>query len=111
MRVREIMEKLELFLVAGASGVDREAYSVYIGDMLSWVMSNAQQGNIWITIQSHLNIVAVASLTGVSCIIVAEGCIVEKDTVDKANEEGIPIFASDLSSYQIARKLIELGIE
>ncbi len=110
MKVRELMDQLELFLVAGASGVDKEVKTAYMGDMLSWVMANAQQNSAWITIQSHINIVAVASLLNLSCIIVAEGASVDEDTVEKANEEGMPIFSSDLNSYRLAVKMAELGI-
>jgi serine kinase of HPr protein (carbohydrate metabolism regulator) len=111
MIVKEMMEKLELFLVAGASGVDKEVTSGYVGDLLSWVMGNAEQGAAWVTIQSHVNIVAVATLLNLSCIIVADGCHVDEETVEKANEEGMPIFATDMNAYQMVKKLVSIGIE
>lgn len=110
MTVRNVMEELELFLIAGASGIDSEVKKVYIGDLLSWVMGNAEQKCIWVTVQSHVNIVAVASLISASCIIVSEGVFVGQDTVERANNEGIPIFASSYTSYQLAKQLINLGL-
>lgn len=110
MTVRNVMEEMELFMVAGASGVDNEVKTVYVGDLLSWVMGNAEQKCVWITVQSHVNIVAVATLIGASCIIVSEGVFVGQDTVEKANEEGIPIFASSYTSYELAKQLMKLGL-
>lgn len=110
MTVKEMMEKLELFMVAGASGIEKEITSGYVGDLLSWVMANAKQGDVWITIQSHMNIIAIASLLNLSCIIVAEGAHIDQETVEKANEEGITLFSSDMNAYDIIKKLIEIGI-
>ncbi len=110
MTVRNIMEELELFLIAGASGIDNKVENVYIGDLLSWVMGNAEQKSIWITVQSHVNIVAVATLIGASCIIVSESVFVGQDTVERANREGIPMFASSYTSYQLAKQLIAIGL-
>lgn len=110
MTVRDLMEEMELFLIAGASGVNNEVHNVYIGDLLSWVMGNADQKCVWITVQSHVNIIAVAALIGASCVIVSEGVFVERDTVEKANDEGIPIFASSYNSYVLAKQLVKLGL-
>lgn len=110
MTVRKLMEEMELFIVAGASGIENEVENVYIGDLLSWVMGNAEQKCVWITVQSHVNIIAVATLIGASCIIVCEGVYVETDTVEKANSEGIPIFASSYNSYQLAKQLMNMGL-
>lgn len=74
-------------------------------------MGNAKEGNAWITIQSHVNIVAVALLTGSACIIVSEGFEVEEDAISKANEEQISIFTTKKSSYEISIELGRLGIK
>ncbi len=110
MTVSEICNKLELVLLTGDSGLDREVSGVYICDLLSWVMAHAQKGDVWITIQSHTNIVAVASLLELSCIIICEDAEVESDTIDKAAAEEIPVFSSKKSAFELARGLIELGI-
>ena len=72
MTVNELAKRLSLRTIALSDG-DRDVEGVYIGDLLSWVMGRAQSGNAWITIMSNLNIVAVATLADVSCIILAEG--------------------------------------
>ncbi|SHH68018.1 DRTGG domain-containing protein [Sporanaerobacter acetigenes] len=110
MKLKKIKESLNLEVIAGYSEEDKEVEGAYIGDLLSVVMSSANENNIWITIQTHLNIIAVATLVGTSCIIVAEGMEIDEETIKKANEINMPLFRSNLSSYEIACKLNELGI-
>lgn len=102
MTVTDIMKQLELELVAGKENQSNEVTDGFVGDLLSVVMGKAKEGSAWITIQSHVNIVAVALLTGSACIIVSEGFEVEQEAIDKANEEQIPILVTKKSSYQIA---------
>ncbi len=111
MKVSEMLVRAELKQVAGESGNGNEIQGVYIGDLLSLVMSRALEGNLWITIQAHENIVAVASLVDVSAIVVAEGIHVEVDTIAKANELDIPIFESKASAFELSKTMIELGIQ
>lgn len=110
MTVNEICKKLGLVSLTGDSGLEQEVSSVYICDLLSWVMAHAQKGDIWITIQSHTNIVAVASLLELSCIIICEDAEIEEDTIKKATDEEIPVFSSKKSAFELAKDLIELGI-
>lgn len=110
MLVKDIVEKFGVNVVTGSIGLDKEIKSGFVGDLLSVVMGKAVEGCVWITIQGHLNIVAVASLVGVACIIVTEGFEVEVDTINKAKEEGIAILTTSLSSYQMVAKLVELSI-
>lgn len=110
MNLKKVKESLNLEVIAGYSDENKEVEGAYIGDLLSVVMSSAKENNIWITIQTHLNIIAVASLVGISCIIVAEGMEIDEETIKKANEIDMPLFRSNLSSYEIACKLNELGI-
>lgn len=110
MTVNQIKEELNLKLLAGSEGLENEVNGAYIGDLLSWVMANCKEGNIWITIQGHINIVAVAALTNASCVIMAEGANMDDDTINKANSEGIPVLFSEKTSYDIAKDLVGLGI-
>ena len=89
---------------------EREVNGVYIGDLLSWVMGRATEGNAWITIMSNPNIVAVASLAEVSCIILAEGVAPDEGVAKTAEAKGVNILSSDKSAYEIAKKLSELNI-
>ena len=109
MQVRKIMEEMELFLIAGASGVDNEINSIYICDKCSWVMSNAEQKSLWITMQNQPEIVDVAIVIGAACVIVSEGVYVGRDTVDKANSAGIPLFASSYTAFELSKQLAKLG--
>ena len=84
---------------------DREISGGYCGDLLSWVMGRAEVGNIWVTIMSNINIVAVASLAGVSAVVVAEGVTVPQDVVDKATEQGINILKTEDPTFLATLKI------
>ena len=83
---------------------DREVVGAYVGDLLSWVMGKASADNAWITIMSNINIVAVASLVDLSCIILAEGVSLEDDVLNAANQRGINILSCEKSIYETERK-------
>lgn len=81
---------------------DREITGVYIGDLLSWVMGRANEGDAWITIMSNINIIAVAALADTACIILAEDVIPDAEIIDKAQEKGINILKSSKDIYETA---------
>ena len=83
---------------------EREIDGVYIGDLLSWVMGKAGEGNAWITIMSNLNVIAVASLTDVSAILLAEGVTLDREVKKAAEEKGINVLSAKLSAYEAAVK-------
>lgn len=101
MNIKNMIEELELNEATNLSN-DIEFENVYIGDLLSVVMSNAKENSIWLTIQTHLNIVAVADLIDIAGIIIVEDMEVDKDTIEKANELEIPILTTHKSAYEIA---------
>lgn len=84
---------------------EREANGVYIGDLLSWVMGKAQYDNVWITIMSNINVIAVASLSDVSCVLLAEEVTLDQEVLDTAKQKGINILSTPLSAYDAAVKL------
>lgn len=111
MNLQSIIEKLELTVFTtptNFSGITPTGG--YSSDLLSCVMAGAKSGHIWITLQAHLNIVAVASLTEVSAIIITEGATPDQDVIDKANEQGVPLLSTKLGNYQICGQLWDLGI-
>jgi len=110
VKVGEIQNYLNLELAAGARGLEKEISAGYCGDLLSDVMANAKKGGVWLTIQSHQNIVAVAALRELAAIVLVNGRAPDEDTKAKAEEEGIPILVSPLSSYALGGKLYGLGI-
>lgn len=110
MKVKDLFEMSEFNLVTPGVEGEQEITGGYSGDLLSWVMSHAQKGNLWITVQTHGNIIAIASLLELSCIIVPENITIEEDTIEKAMNENIPILQSNLNSFEIANLLYERGI-
>ncbi|TYP57662.1 AraC family transcriptional regulator [Thermosediminibacter litoriperuensis] len=101
MTLNDLQKELSLKLVTRGTNLERPVEGGYASDLLSWVMGHASENQVWITIQSHPNIVAVAALLGLSGIIVAEGVDIEENTIKKAEEENIPIFSSDKPVYEI----------
>ena len=81
--------------------MDREICGCYAGDLLSWVMSHAEYGHIWITIMSNINVVAVASLTEVACVVLAEGVELDQDALAAAKQQDICVFSSKLSTFEL----------
>jgi hypothetical protein len=106
LKVCDIAEKLSLKPLSLADS-SREVTGVYIGDLLSWVMGRAEAGDAWITIMSNINIVAVASLADVACIILAEGVVPDENVSATALQKGINIYTSDKTAYQLAASLAE----
>lgn len=108
MIVKNIMDELNLKLAAGASGLNKTVEGGYACDLLSWVMAHAKSRDIWITIQTHPNVVAVAALVDISCIIIPENAQIEDETIKKADENSIPILVSSLSSFEICSKINDI---
>lgn len=111
MKLENIAQTLSLEVRAAAEKLDVDVTGGYVCDLLSYVMGKAKAGDLWITVQGHPNIVAVASLIGLSGIVVVEGSKVEPATVEKAEQEGIPILTTPLQAYEVAGKLWELGVK
>ncbi len=110
MKVKDIIELLDLEVIVGAD-LDREITGGYTGDLLSNVMAGAEAGNVWVTIQSHQNVVAVGLLVDISAVIIAENFEVEEKALKRAREKGINILRSSLSAYEIAGILYQKGIK
>ncbi|TET78574.1 serine kinase [candidate division TA06 bacterium] len=110
MKLNEIIDKLNLEVLCGSSKLDNEVRGGYASDLLSDVIANSREGNIWVTLQIHLNIVAVASLNRVSGILLVNGRHPEEETIRKAETEGIPILVSKLPAFEIIGRLHDLGV-
>ena len=101
MTVQEMAERLDLKPV-NVSDPDREFRGDYIGDLLSWVMGNAQADDVWITIMSNVNTLAVASLADVSCVLLAENVTLDAETAAAAASRGINVLSTPKSAYDAA---------
>lgn len=110
MKCSEFAKELGLTYLS-EKDVGIEVEGVYMGDLLSIVMSKAKKNYAWITIQTHINIVAVAELLELSCIIIVEDMEVAQDTLEKAKELDIAVFKTKESAYNIACKMCDMGIK
>lgn len=84
---------------------EREVSGAYCGDLLSWVMGRAKEDNAWLTIMSNINVIAVASLADVSCVILCEGVTLEAELADTAKQKGINVLLSEADAYETAVKI------
>jgi len=105
MKVNDLRDMLSLQVLTEGVSLDAEVLGGYVSDLLSDVMANAKEGDIWITLQTHLNIVAIASLKGITGIIIVNGRRPDEETLKKASEEGIPIMSTKESAFEVAGKL------
>ncbi len=110
MNVAEAAKKIEGTLVAANSAAGCEIQGGYASDLLSDVMGNSREGDVWITLQKHVNVVAVAHLNGLAAIILVNGRKPEPDTLAKAEEMGIPIISTPLQAFDAIGTLYSLGI-
>ncbi len=108
MKVKDLSEKLGLKLISGEDNLEREAENCFIGDLLSHVMSHAESGDVWITVQGNINVIAVASLTDCAMVIICEGMNLDEAAASKAKLEEIPVFTSEKSAYKLACEIKEL---
>ncbi|MBN1270935.1 MAG: serine kinase [Candidatus Aminicenantes bacterium] len=108
MKLKEIIEKLQLRVITAQGGFETEVTGGYTSDLLSDVMANSQKGNIWITLQTHQNIIAVAKLKELSGIVLVKGREPDEETTNKAEEEKIPLLSSKESAFSITGKLYKL---
>ena len=96
------------FKVVCMPSPEREVDGAYIGDLLSWVMGKADSGNVWITIMSNINVIAVATLADVSCIVLAEGVTIDPEVMATAEAKGVNVLCSELSAYSIAKQIANI---
>ena len=104
----ENFTKLSGFEVVTMPNPENEINGAYVGDLLSWVMGKAGEGNLWITIMTNVNIVAVAMLREISAIVLAEGVELDGEVADTAALKGINVLRTSLTSYEAAKKIAEI---
>jgi len=110
MTVAEMVEQLGLQVRAGTGRLDRPVTGGHVGDLLSSVMAKSAQGQVWVTIQSHPNIVAVAALLELAVIIVVEGVEPEPATLARAQEQGVTVLTTTMGAFETVGKLYQLGV-
>lgn len=108
MQVKEIIEKLGLKVCSGHAGLEREIKGGYTSDLLSDVMGNSGEGDIWVTLQTHKNIMAIASLKELAAIVLVKNFQPEEDTIAESEAEGIPILSTPKETFEITGEIYEL---
>ena len=109
--VKEIVDALGLKVLAGEENLLEPVQGGYASDLLSCVMAEAKTGYIWVTMQGHPNVVAVASLLDLAAVVVSENSPVEGVTIQRAGEKGIPLLATEHDTFTTVARLAELGIQ
>jgi serine kinase of HPr protein (carbohydrate metabolism regulator) len=102
MTVKELAEKANLKVVSGEQGLNTEVTGGYTCDLLSDVMGHAEKGYVWVTLQTHKNVMAIASLKELAAIILVKGLLPEADTHEQSNIENIPILSTGLEEFEIS---------
>jgi predicted transcriptional regulator len=108
MTVRQIAEELGLRVYTGKTNLDMQVNGAYVSDLLSDVMGNAGEGEVWITLQSHLNVVAIASLKELAAIVLVKGIEPDEQVLVKANEEGVPILGTSNETFETTGELFKM---
>lgn len=109
MILKDLVSHLPLQMINMVS-LDHEVKGVYIGDLLSSVITNAQEQCIWLTVQRHVNTIAIAKLLGFSAVVFVQDIDPEQDTIIKANEQSIPLLKTTLTAYELAKLLAATGL-
>lgn len=107
MTVKELKEALSLTFLCGEElSSKRTVNGCYSGDLLSWVMSKAKEGNVWLTVMGNVNSVGVAVLTDISCIVLTENAALDEDALSRAKQNDVIILTTEKTSYETA---VEIG--
>ncbi|HNX55884.1 MAG TPA: serine kinase [Prolixibacteraceae bacterium] len=108
MKVSDLVEKLGLTVFSGHDGLDREIAGGYVSDLLSDVMGNSHDGQVWITLQVHQNVMAIASLKDLAAVILVSDLQPHENTVRHSNDENIPLLGTSLPTFEIAGEFYQL---
>ena len=110
MKLTELIQKLDLSVRSAKAHLDREVTGGYASDLLSDVLANSKEGNLWITLQTHQNIVGVASMKDLAGIILVNSREPEPETLKKAEAEKVPIMVSEMPTFELIGMLYSLGV-
>ena len=110
MKIGELLEKTGWNMITDGVSTERTVEGAYCGDLLSWVMSHGDSGMAWVTVQTHLNVIAVAVLSEMACVILPEGIDMEQESLDKAVQEGMVVLQSPLTAFEICGRMAAKGV-
>lgn len=110
MKIRDILENLEGVTTHVAAGEDVEITRGFVGDLLSFVMGSAPEKALWVTIQNHVNVAAVALLKEVPLVLLASGRVPSPELKDQCHKEGIALASIDMDSFEVCGRLFAMGV-
>lgn len=110
MKLTELIQKLNLGVRSAKADLEREVTGGYASDLLSDVIANGKEGNIWVTLQIHHNIVAVASMNNLAGVILVNGREPEQETIEKAEKEGLVLMVTEMPTFELVGRLYSLGV-
>jgi predicted transcriptional regulator len=108
MKLHEIVNKVALHNYTATELLDVDVHDVYISDLLSDVMGNAKQNQLWITLQSHKNVIAVAALKDIAGVVFINGVCPSDDLIELANQKGIALLGTTETAFNTGGKLYQL---
>lgn len=111
MKLRELIKRAGLEIVTGETGLDKEVAGGYTSDLLSDVMGNSREGQVWITMQTHMNVIAVATLKDHAAVIFVSGNRPAPEVIEKAVAEGVALLATTDEAFIISGKIYTLIVE
>jgi len=107
MKVSDLVNNLGLVVYSGKKGLERSIKGGYASDLLSDVMGNAKEGQVWVTLQTHKNVAAIASLKDLAAVILVKGNRPDEDTAQHSDEEGVPVLGTDQNAFEITGQVYE----
>ena len=110
MKLTELIQKLNLSVRSAKGNLEREVTGGYVSDLLSDVIAHSKEQNLWITLQVHQNIVAVASMKNLAGIVLVNGREPEQETIEKAEAENVAIMVTEMPAFELVGRLYELGV-
>ena len=108
MKVSDLVNRLDLKVYSGETGLKNTITGGYVSDLLSDVMGNASEGEVWVTLQTHQNVMAIASLKELAAVILVKGFEPDEDTMEHSNDEGVPVLGTDMETFELTGKLYNL---
>ena len=110
MILSELIDRLDLKVYSGKNELTRAVSGGYVSDLLSDVLAHGQKGHLWVTMQTHPNIIAVAAFKDLAAIVLVNGRKPAAETVELAHKERVAIFGTSLPAFEFVGRAYGLGI-
>ena len=110
MTIRELLDEIPMDILSGGESLDREITRGFSCDMMSNVIANGGEGDVWLTFQTHVNVIAIALMKKMTCVILIQNRTLIPQALEKAQKEDLPVLITSLSAYELSGRLYKLGI-